>query len=89
VVVNEPPFAGGRWTHVAIVYGGLGGSGGKATLYLDGVAEGSSAEIVEPFGWDFATASIRVGVNFVGLMDDLADLYVAETDFLRRPGVEL
>ena len=72
VVVDEPPFAAGRWTHVAIVYEGLGGTNGQATLYLDGVAQGTSEGIAEPFGWDFTTASIRVGVNFVGLMDDLA-----------------
>jgi hypothetical protein len=72
VVVSEPPFAGGIWTHVAIVYESLGRAGAKATLYLDGVAQGTTPVIEEPFGWDFTTASIRVGVNFIGLMDDLA-----------------
>lgn len=72
VVVNEPPFAAGRWTHVAIVYEGLGGGAAKATLYLDGVAQGTTPAVAEPFGWDFTTASIRLGVNFIGFMDDLA-----------------
>ena len=72
VVVNEPPFAAGRWTHVAIVYEGLGGGAAKAKLYLDGVAQGTTPEVAEPFGWDFTTASIRLGVNYIGMMDDLA-----------------
>jgi hypothetical protein len=72
VVVDEPPFAAERWTHVAIVYENLGRAGARATLYLDGIAQGTTPEITEPFGWDFTTASIRVGVNFIGLMDDLA-----------------
>ncbi len=72
VIVNEPPFASGRWTHVAIVYEGLGGGDAKATLYLDGVAQGTSKGIREPFGWDLTMASIRLGVNYIGLMDDLA-----------------
>jgi hypothetical protein len=87
VVVSEPPFAGGIWTHVAIVYESLGRAGAKATLYLDGVAQGTTPVIEEPFGWDFTTASIRVGVNFIGLMDDLAvfdrPLSAAEIETLR------
>lgn len=72
VVVSDPPFGAGRWTHVAIVYEGLGDGAAKATLYLDGIAQGTTPEVAEPFGWDLTTASIRVGVNFIGLMDDLA-----------------
>ncbi|MDA0207551.1 MAG: LamG domain-containing protein [Acidobacteria bacterium] len=72
VVVSDPPFAGGRWTHVAVVYRDLGGGDARATLYLDGVSQGTSEGIAEPFGWDLTTASIRVGVNYIGLMDDLA-----------------
>lgn len=73
VIVEQPPFAAGKWTHVAIVHEGLGGGAGKATLYLDGEAQGTSGGIAEPFVWDdMANASIRLGVNYVGLFDELA-----------------
>lgn len=72
VIVEDPPFGAGRWTHVAIVYEGLGSGSAKATLYLDGVEQGTSSEVVEAFAWDFTTASIRLGVNYIGMMDDLA-----------------
>jgi hypothetical protein len=72
VVVDQPPFAAGKWTHVVIVHEGLGTPGGKATLYLDAKPQGTSEGISEPFSWDMATATIRLGVNYVGLWDELA-----------------
>ena len=57
---------------MVITHEDLGGGEGHATLYLDGVAQSSTAAVGEPFGWDWATASIRVGVNYVGLFDELA-----------------
>lgn len=72
VVVNQPPFASGAWTHVAISYEALGTAAGKATLYLDGQAQGTSDGISESFSWDMARAAIRLGVNYVGLFDELA-----------------
>jgi hypothetical protein len=70
VVVNRPPFARGRWTHVAVTFAGLGGNG-TAKLYLDGKVQGS-ASTAEPFSWDLSRGAIRLGVNYVGLMDDIA-----------------
>ena len=73
VVVKKTPFARGRWTHVVITHQGLGGAkGGVAKLYLDGVLQGTTPVISEPFGWDLARAAIRLGVNYVGLFDDLS-----------------
>jgi hypothetical protein len=73
VVVKKTPFARGRWTHVVITHQGLGGAnGGVAKLYLDGVLQGKTPVISEPFGWDLERAAIRLGVNYVGLFDDLA-----------------
>ena len=43
VVVDEPPFEAGQWTHVVITYSGLNTRmGGVATLYLDGDPLGAS-----------------------------------------------
>ncbi len=73
VVVKKTPFVRGRWTHVVITHQGLGSAnGGVAKLYLDGVLQGKTPVISEPFGWDLERAAIRLGVNYVGLFDDLS-----------------
>jgi hypothetical protein len=71
VVVRETPFAKGKWTHVAITFEGLGGGAGVAALYLDGKSQGKTQTIPERFEWDLPRAAIRLGVNYVGLFDDL------------------
>ena len=72
VVVKSPPFASGKWTHVAIAFSKLGSSGGLAKLFLDGHLQGTAQGIREPFTWGVARAAIRLGVNYVGLYDDVA-----------------
>jgi len=72
VVVEQPPFAKENWTHVAIAYQELGTPQGKATLYLDGVAQGTSSGISEAFEWAAGAGELRLGVNYVGLFDELA-----------------
>ena len=73
VVVDEPPFRRGEWTHVLITYSGLGSaSGGTARLYIDRHLQGVIEGVDEPFTWDLSRAQIRPGVNFVGLFDELS-----------------
>jgi len=72
VVVERTPFARDRWTHVAIAYAGLGSGAGEANLYLDGKLQGTTPKITEQFEWDMERGAIRLGVNYVGLMDDVA-----------------
>ncbi len=71
VVVKGPPFGRGKWTHVAIAFSRLG-SGGEANLYLNGRLQGTTSQVREPFTWDVPRAAIRLGVNYVGLFDDLS-----------------
>jgi hypothetical protein len=71
VVVKKTPFARDRWTHVAIAHQALGSGKGTATLYLDGAAVGTTPAIAEIFAWDPALSALRLGVNYVGLMDDV------------------
>lgn len=71
VVVKRPPFTREKWTHVAITHEALGSGKGKSTLYLDGVAMGTTPAIAEGFVWDPALGALRLGVNYVGLMDDV------------------
>lgn len=89
VVVTQPPFARGQWTHVAIAFSGLGSdSGGTAKLYLNGKLAGTADGIKEPFNMEPALATIRVGVNYTGLFDELSmytrALSDAEVDELYR-----
>jgi hypothetical protein len=72
VVVKQPPFAADKWTHVAVTWSGLGGGAGTATLYLNGKLISAATGIGEPFEWDPSRVAIRSGVNYTGLMDELA-----------------
>jgi len=72
VVVKQHPFKKDRWTNVVITWSKLGGGSGSAQLYIDGKSQGSSPAIAEIFQWDMEKAALRLGVNYVGLMDDVA-----------------
>jgi len=81
VVVTQPPFARGQWTHVAIVWSGLGtDAGGSAKLYLNGKLAGGADGIREPFSWEASQATVRLGVNYTGLWDELSMYSRALTD---------
>jgi hypothetical protein len=72
VIATDTPFSRSTWTHVVMTYAGLGGEDGHAALYLDGVLQGGTPTIAEPFTLDAMRATIRLGVSYVGLLDDLA-----------------
>jgi hypothetical protein len=72
IVEKNTPFAKGKWTHIAITHQSLGSGKGTATLYLNGKPIGTATNITEPFAWDPAKATIRLGVNYTGLFDELA-----------------
>jgi hypothetical protein len=71
VVVERPPFSREQWTHVAVTWSGLDKSG-RASLYVNGKLMPESRELREAFEWDPARLAIRLGVNYVGLMDEVA-----------------
>jgi len=73
VVVKQPPFTKDKWIRVAITYDGLGSGKGSASLYVDGKLQGrNGTPITESFTWEAGKATIRLGVNYIGWMDDLA-----------------
>jgi hypothetical protein len=73
VVVEKPPFTRETWTHVAITWAGLHREGaGSASLFLNGKRIAPAGEIREAFEWDPARLAIRLGVNYTGLMDEVA-----------------
>ncbi len=71
VVVRKPPFAAEQWTHIAITHEGLGTPQGKAALFVNGALMGNSTTLTEPFDWDTKKTTLRLGINYVGLFDDL------------------
>jgi hypothetical protein len=73
IVVTQPPFTRSKWTHVVITWAGLNSkNGGIARLYLNGRPQGSAKDIREPFTWNVVQSTIRLGVNYVGLWDELS-----------------
>jgi hypothetical protein len=83
VVVDQPPFTRERWTHVVATWTGLGGGkAGTASLFVNGKRISSTTGISEPFEWDAAKVAIRLGVNYTGLMDEVAvfDKALSERD---------
>jgi hypothetical protein len=71
IVVERPPFSGDRWTFVTVTWNGLGGGSGSASLFLNGKLISARQGIKEPFEWDPARLAVRLGVNYVGLMDEV------------------
>lgn len=66
------PFSRKQWTHVVIQFSQLNTNLGSAQLYLNGQLQGTQKDIQEPFSWELERATIRLGINYVGLMDELA-----------------
>ena len=67
----DRPFRRGRWTHVVISFSGLNSQQGSADFYINGLHQGKR-KIAEPFTWEIENAKIFLGLNYVGLMDEVA-----------------
>lgn len=87
VVVDNPPFTRESWTHVVVTWTGLNtgqapSQAGAASLFLNGKRISSATGIREPFAWDPSLLAIRLGVNYTGLMDEVAvfDKALSESD---------
>ena len=71
LTATDRPFGKGIWTHIAISFSGLNTGAGKASFYVNGKPQGSR-NIPEPFSWDLDKAKVFLGLNYVGLMDEIA-----------------
>ncbi len=73
IVVKRHPFARGKWTHVAFTWERFNGGRDDAVarLYLDGILQGE-LKGKRTYTWDLSKAAIVLGMNYVGLYDDLA-----------------
>jgi len=72
--IVKPPFSEDKWTHVAVIWEGLNTNKiARGKLYFDGVFQGETGGITEPFVWDISEATIRLGTGpFVGMFDEIA-----------------
>jgi hypothetical protein len=71
VTATDPPFARGKWTHVVINFSGFNSGRGESQFYIDGVAKGT-LKVTDPFTWEEEKARILLGLNYIGLFDELA-----------------
>lgn len=74
IEVAEPPFASGKWTHVAWTWSGFNteGTGGVLRGYLDGKPAGTLTGRRQIYTWNPADVLIALGVEYNGLVDELA-----------------
>ena len=74
IEVATPPFAAGKWTHVAWTWEGFNTDGTAAVVraYLDGAPAGTLAGRRQVYTWNPAEVLIAFGVEYRGLMDELA-----------------
>ena len=82
VTVQEPPFAGGKWTHVVFTFANFnsGRADGTARLYLDGSLRGVLSPRLQTFTWDTEAAVIGLGLGYIGAFDELSAFDRALTD---------
>jgi len=74
VEVQDPPFAGGKWTHIAVTFENFnsGQKNAVAKLYLDTKLQGVVQNRNQHYIWDESKARIKLGLAYIGLFDDLS-----------------
>lgn len=75
VPVRRPIFGRDRWTHILITFANLntGATDGRGTLHVDGERIGTSDGWNHTLNWtDPAQTALTLGLNYTGLIDDLA-----------------
>lgn len=74
VTAKKPPFSRDSWTHVAITFDNFntGKPDGSSTLYLNGDPAGRISPRTQTFTWEPNQSTAVLGINYVGLFDELA-----------------
>lgn len=72
--VDRPPFARGKWTHVAFTFSRFNSDSetAVAALYVDGKRAGEISRRRQTFTWNPDEAAAMLGLSYVGLLDELA-----------------
>lgn len=71
VVAEDRPFTRNQWTHVVMTYDNLNTKNASASLFINGKLQGST-KIDESFSWTYEKSKIFLGLNFVGLLDEIS-----------------
>ena len=74
VVVKQPPFASDQWTHVCFTWSNINSNtdaASQADFYLNGKHQGTHRRPLK-FTWDKERAAVMLGINYIGLMDELS-----------------
>jgi hypothetical protein len=74
IPVADPPFSRDHWSHIVMTFEGFNnpGKNSVATLYIDGKLHNDLTGWEQIYTWDLEAAQIRLGVNFVGALDELS-----------------
>jgi hypothetical protein len=74
VRVKQQKFGRDRWTYVVMTFSGFNtdGTGGTTKLFINGDLQGTVKDRRQVFTWDLSKATIRLGLGYVGLLDELA-----------------
>ncbi|MCR9294429.1 MAG: LamG domain-containing protein [bacterium] len=73
VTVKRPPFSSEEWTHVCFTWSNVNASDDQdavASLYLNGKLAGSLRRPLQ-FTWNPERTALMIGLNYIGLMDEL------------------
>ncbi len=68
---TDMPFRRGRWTHVVVSFSAINSDNSEASFYINGKLQGKR-DIPESFSWELEKSKIILGLNYIGLMDEVA-----------------
>jgi hypothetical protein len=74
------PFTSDKWTHILIKVEKLNTGSGQASLYLNAILQETKMGISDDFTWDITQSNIFLGINYIGMMDELTILNKALSD---------
>jgi hypothetical protein len=74
IEVSKPPFTATEWTHITLVFANYNTNqpNGSSTLYLNAHKQGSATNHNQKFTWEPTQVPIMLGLNYTGLLDELA-----------------
>jgi hypothetical protein len=74
ITVERHPFLRDAWTHVLFTFErfNTGRSDAVVRLYLNGRLQGALGGRTQTFTWDPGQNTIALGLNYIGMMDELA-----------------
>ena len=82
ITVDDPPFSRSKWTHVAFTFLNFNTmrADGVVRLYIDGRLRGELGQRLQTFTWNPEENAIALGLNYVGLFDELSTFNRALAD---------